>query len=736
MTKNQTAVHRLRFVPYTPGNITALAFSHNSTTKLTPSDLRLALGRSDGNIEIWNPRDSWFQELVLQGGKDRTIEGLCWCNVPGEPLRLFSIGGSTVVTEWDFTTGLPIKNYDCNSGVIWSIAINESNNKLAVGCDNGSVVLIDISGGRGSLEHDRILTRQNSRVLAVTWVKDEGVIGGCSDGRIRIWCAKVGSPDIGRLQHTMKVDKSKKESTLVWSVLYLPITNQIVSGDSTGSVKFWDHRYATLVQSFKVHQADVLCLTADLANMKVFSAGVDRKIYQFTNAPSGGTMKWTPSSNRLFHSNDIRCMASYQSKGCDFIVSGGVEKSLVISPLDSFSDGNYRKMPLVAPFRKNALINQARRLVVSWQENIVKIWQIGDDLSAEKNYKLVSKLVLKCEQNIASCALSPNGDVLVVGQPSMTKVFHLQPTETKLKVTKLDNDLLTITGCKFVQFVTNSKVILCTSDDELFTVDLESDEDETKQVIELLDVQQTMTSIKLPYINTVNHLHVNGGSLAVISRVCGAVDLVDLETGHVKPLIRLMNFITAIAFTNRNTVLLITSENKLYEFNTNSDGNLLTSWCKKNAENLPSEFIQLKDKCVSIFPDMQNKNKVWFWGASWLASLDLSIDLPVSKRKKAKKHTRDGLTINDESNFINDGAAEEEDDDLELAEEFLSKSDGSKPHGNLQLENKNSANFFFTDKYRPILFAALLSENEIAIIERPAFMVTQPPSFQQQKLRF
>ena len=134
-------VHRCRFVDFTPATITSLAFSHKSNiNKLTPSDLRLAIGRSNGNIEIWNPRNNWFQEMVIEGGKDRSIEGLCWSNVNGESLRLFSIGGSTVVTEWDLATGLPLRNYDCNSGVIWSISINDSQDKLSVGCDNGTVV--------------------------------------------------------------------------------------------------------------------------------------------------------------------------------------------------------------------------------------------------------------------------------------------------------------------------------------------------------------------------------------------------------------------------------------------------------------------------------------------------------------------------------------------------------------------------------------------------------------------
>lgn len=729
-----TTVHRCRFIDYTPGNITALSFSHTSTTKLTPSDLRLALGRSNGDIEIWNPRDNWCQELVVQGGKDRSIEGLVWCNIPGEPLRLFSIGGSTVVTEWDLTTGLPLKNYDCNSGVIWSLAINGSQDKLAVGCDNGSVVIIDISGGKGVLEHEVILTRQESRVLTLTWNKDDFVIGGCADGRIRVWCTRKDDENRGRLVHTMKVDKSKKESTLVWCVLYLPETNQIVSGDSTGSIKFWDFHYATLIQSFKAHEADVLCLSTDINNGSVFSAGVDRKIFQFSNVQTGKTKKWVNTSNRLFHSNDIRTIASYQSKGADFLVSGGVEKTLVISSLTSFSDGNYKKLPLVVPFKKNVLVNKEQRLVLMWQESTVKIWVIGTETDNEKNYRLVCKLTLKDEQNISSCALSPDGQVLIVGRPSTTKVFHLQPMDTRMKVTKLDNEFLLKTGCKYVKFTSESAIVMVSSNDNVFSLDLEADDDEKPDEFELPDIQQTKTSVKLPYINMVNHLEVRD-HYAVVGRACGAVDLLDLNNHTTKPLIRLMNYITAINFTERATVVLVTAENKVYEFNLEGEEDLLTSWCKKNSESLPVQFQNLKDKCLGIFSDESNKDKVWFWGSTWLANFDMSLDLPISKRKKPKKHSRNGLTITDESNFINDGDEEEEEEDLDVPDEFLIKTLLERPSEDARVK-KDGKPFFFTDKYRPILLADKISENELVIVERPAFLVSSQPAFNLPKLRF
>lgn len=731
------AFHRSRFVSFETGNITAVAFSHKSNVgKLTPSDLRLAIGRSNGTIEIWNPRNGWFQEVIIKSGKDRSIEGLCWSNIPGEPLRLFSIGGSTVVTEWNLATGLPLKNYDCNAGVIWSIAINDNQDKLAVGCDNGTVMVVDISGGPGSLEHDTILVRQEARILSLTWKENDSIIGGCSDGKVRIWYAKLNDPNRGRLRQTMKVDKSKKESTLVWSVIYLPERNQIVSGDSTGSVKFWDFQFATLSQSLKVHEADVLCLTTDATNTQVFSAGVDRKIFQFAFVNS----KWTNASNRLLHGNDVRSMCSYQSGGADFLISGGAEKRLVISTLSSFADGKFRKLPLFVPFIKNMLVNIEQRLVVMWHESTVKVWRVGQELDSVKNYKLVAKLVLKDEQDISTCSMSPDGQVLVVGRPSTTKVFHLQPSPTKLLVTKLDNEFLVQTGCKLVKFIDNSKLVAVTSEDELFTLDLESEEDETANYLEIPEVPQTKSSIKVPYLNKINHLEVHS-SLVVISRYCGAVDIFNLETKDSQPLVRLMNFITVLKINEkRNTVILVTAENKIFEFKISQSGEemgLLTSWSKNNTENMPKQWQSLREKCMGIFYDQSSPDKIWFWGPTWISRLDFTTDFPVSKRRKTKKHSPDGLTITDESNFLNDGDEEDENDlDLDENLDIISSQFSNFRPKDVQKGKTENSNFFFSEKYRPILYADVLTDQEIIIIEKPVSMGATSGAFDLPKLVF
>lgn len=49
-----------------------------------------------------------------------------------------------------------------------------------------------------------------------------------------------------------------------------PRDGTIISGDSLGTVKFWDVKTSTQIKSIKAHDADVLCLTVGSVRL-VFS---------------------------------------------------------------------------------------------------------------------------------------------------------------------------------------------------------------------------------------------------------------------------------------------------------------------------------------------------------------------------------------------------------------------------------------------------------------------------------
>ena len=362
-------VHRCRFVPYPPSAINALAFSHTSTPSSRskgPSNLRLAIGRANGDIEIWNPlRGAWYQESIIQGGKDRSIEGLVWTQdpedvdkngykIPGK-LRLFSIGYSSAVTEWDLASGRPARHSSGNYGEIWCMAaqpkgqpITTSANGLregetsedmesqiqniAVGCVDGAIVLLNTA--EGDLRFSRILARpskKRSRVLSITFQNRSTIVAGHADSTIRIYDVRYK-----QLMRNMTLGAGPKggpKETLVWSVKCMP-DGTIVSGDSTGTLRLWDGKNYTLLQRIKGHEADILDIAVSADSQTMFSGGMDRRtvIYRrMEGGLAGEKSRWAKVSHRRFHKHDVKAMAIFETKSMSILASGGKQPCLMLN---------------------------------------------------------------------------------------------------------------------------------------------------------------------------------------------------------------------------------------------------------------------------------------------------------------------------------------------------------------------------------------------------------------------
>lgn len=351
-------IHRCRFVPYPASGINTLAFSHCSDLELHGhghDTLRLAIGRANGDIEIWNPlKGVWVQETILRGGKDRSIEGLVWThdqegeNSSGKKtagkLRLFSIGFSTVITEWDLALGRPIRHSGGNYGEIWCLAVqprweDPSNGKkraimnikdeealdqnLVVGCADGTLVLH--STADGNLQFLRTLARpsgKKSRVLCMAYKDRATLVAGYADSTIRIYDTRNG-----RQVSSMSLGgggKGASAEILVWSVKCL-IDGTIVSGDSTGEVKIWDGRTYTLLQRIKGHEADILDVTASADGLTLISGGMDRRstVYRRAGGPGKKGARWAEIAHQRYHSHDVKTMTTYETKDMSVVVSGG-----------------------------------------------------------------------------------------------------------------------------------------------------------------------------------------------------------------------------------------------------------------------------------------------------------------------------------------------------------------------------------------------------------------------------
>lgn len=352
-------IHRCRFVPYNPQAINALSFSHPPSADLAGRGvptLRLAIGRANGDIEIWNPmRGAWLQETVLRGGKDRSIEGLAWTldpaddgpngsKIPGR-LRLFSIGYSSAVTEWDLEQGRPMRHSAGNYGEIWCLAPQPQwqptqrgkdgklqppaegefiGQHLAAGCADGSIVIL--STADADLKFLRLMrpSTKRARVLSVTFQNRNTIVAGYADSSIRLFDIRSG-----QLLRTISLGKGPAggpKELLVWSVRCLP-DGTIVSGDSAGEVRFWDAKNYSLIQRIQGHLADTLDIAVSSNGDTVISGGADQRTVVYRKKDGDKNDKrsrWAEVTHRRYHTHDVKSFAVYETKDISIVVSGGM----------------------------------------------------------------------------------------------------------------------------------------------------------------------------------------------------------------------------------------------------------------------------------------------------------------------------------------------------------------------------------------------------------------------------
>ncbi|RVD86268.1 uncharacterized protein DFL_004554 [Arthrobotrys flagrans] len=700
-------IHRCRFVDYVPSQIHAVAFSHpseyNPQTHHLPPSLRLAIGRSNGSIEIWNPT-TWFHESTLYGGVKRSIEGLAWIRQSHytvkhtELLRLFSIGNSTVVTEWDLVTGKPLAHFDCGKGIIWSIAAQpkkswftdrsqptskpgeeaseetedpEDGTHLAVGCEDGSLVIISVGDSPGSLSLAKIIPQSKAcRVLTLAWQSPTTIIAGTSDSKLRAFDTVTG-----RTITTMSVApkfnskrrNAKKRDTYVWSVKYIPSNGGwIVAGDSLGEISVYDGKRYTLRQKLKSHDADVLTLDTNANGTQFFSSGVDKVTVKHELVGLGKRATWTQVVKKRFHKHDVRAMGGFEAGAFSVLVSGGVDMTPVVVPLRRFAE-EYQYTLSALPQEQAVATTVGKadsRLLVARFDREVKIWRVNsiDEVEAaddvelygavddDQGRKLVGGIMVNTDENISSAAISPNGDLLAISTMATIKLFHLRPRKTTvlLRISKLElPEKIATIGARRVLFSPSGNYLAFfapNSEPYIFKITTSVDED-GKSTFEFGNLQHLDRKDREVSVSG-NKLQLRDGVIALgrgyerqITRACfshngeylfaadvggwmEAWNLEDAKKGKWKlikaSLPRLPASPVAAAFRPP-----VTPESRKIDgdssevFVMTSDHTLhefdittgqVTAWSTRNSDRLPREFLKLKDRCFGISM-VEEKNK-------------------------------------------------------------------------------------------------------------------------------
>ncbi|OBH98696.1 WD40 repeat domain-containing protein [Mycobacterium sp. E2733] len=202
-----------------------------SSVALSPDNARIACGRKDGTIQIWDlntgrPAGKW-----LAGHQD-TVAAVAFSP---DGSRIVSGSGDKTVRVWDAATGQPV-GQQMTGGSVHSVAFGPEGKRIASGNGEGTIQLwtADASHAVGPP-----MTGHTGSVYAVAFSPDgTRIASGGEDKTVRLWNADTGQP-VGRplVGHRWTIG----------TVAFSPDGKRVASGGGDRTVRLWSAEPGPLV---------------------------------------------------------------------------------------------------------------------------------------------------------------------------------------------------------------------------------------------------------------------------------------------------------------------------------------------------------------------------------------------------------------------------------------------------------------------------------------------------------
>ncbi|KAK3086816.1 hypothetical protein FSP39_023935 [Pinctada imbricata] len=602
-------VHHVRFFNYQPKTINCIHYGKEAN--------KIAIARSDASIEIWSVKNNWYQESVIPGGEERSVEAVCW-----QEGRLFSAGLDGDVEEYDLQKLQSKTSASSNAGPLWCVASDSAGKYLAAGAEDGCVVLFDTD--YNSLQYYKSFDRQEGRILSLAWNSTDDIIVTGGTDNIRLWSVNSGHA----LQRLTLGRTDKNKETIVWCVAFAKDMT-IVSGDSRGKTIFWNGRQGTQIKSIQSHKADVLCLTVDETEETVFSSGVDPVVAQFDYIPAhkDSDMKiWVRSAVKSQHTHDVRGMTVVNGT----LVSGGVDTNIILNNIETKKGArNWRKLNSI-PHHKVVHVAKQRKLVLLQYSNYLELWKLGHTrASSDKNGEILPlesnplkllQLKTKDDEHIVCSGISSDGEWLCYADQ-----FSLRLYKVTLNKDELLSDQISIKRVPFKLVIPPHRVEFSPDAEYLVSASNTS----TIQVVSLQEDQPAVVhSFQAISGNPVHLMSVSTDKVLAVADVGHNITLYNLqEKKMICSLPKYSYVATAMIFgADPNNLVIAYADQKILEFSIPDEE--YTEWCKTNCNKFPSKWLKRYNKISHISMSPAHPDKILLGDDQTICVLNKSEPFP------------------------------------------------------------------------------------------------------------
>ncbi|XP_065343715.1 U3 small nucleolar RNA-associated protein 4 homolog isoform X1 [Cloeon dipterum] len=352
-----------------------------------------------GKIEIWGTSPLYrLKQSIFLPGEFSSNEGLAWYKG-----RLFSCGIHGHLVEYDIEAEKIKKWTPVPGGIKWCLAIDQATGRIAVGSEDGFVIIMQIYDYE--IELEKILDRQEDRVLCISWSPDGKKLVTGSPNAVRIWDVKSGQA-VDRITIGKVV---AKDDTIVWCTAFLD-DSTFATGDSKGRVCIWDAKMGVCSETHETKLQQVQCLAT--AKNKIYCAGVGKQIQVLLKGKEEFSNKWVVGATRTIHTHDVRALAAITDSE---LVSGGVDSYLVVSRAPPIT------VNVIPPYRSSdvQISSQKRLFMIRYISSTAVLHLPEDSFSANM------LLRFNTSSPITTIGLSEDGNWCALSTVKNAKMFAL-----------------------------------------------------------------------------------------------------------------------------------------------------------------------------------------------------------------------------------------------------------------------------------------------------------------------